>query len=201
MQDKVKPWNERYSGSEFYYGIEPNDFLKAQAARITPQGRVLCLAEGEGRNAVFLAKLGLQVTAVDQSSTGLKKLSILAKQSSVSIETVVADLNDYKIVEDHWDAIVSIWCHVPPSLRVQLHADVIKGLKPGAAFILESYHPRQLGFKTGGPSDPELMVTRLNLKDELKGLRFDILHEIDREVHEGKGHFGMSAVTQCLAFR
>lgn len=201
MQDKAKPWNDRYSGNEFYYGTEPNDFLKASVPHILPRGKVLCLAEGEGRNAVYLASLGFLVTAVDQSAEGLKKLNILAEKHAVKVDTLVADLDDFKILESHWDAIVSIWCHVPPKLRHKLHADIVKGLKSDGVLILESYHPRQLEFKTGGPPVAELMMTRENLEIELKGLNFKVLHEIERDVQEGKGHSGMSAVTQCLARR
>ncbi len=201
MQDKVKPWNDRYSGADFYYGTEPNDFLKECASQIPAQGKVLCLAEGEGRNAVFLAGRGYAVTAVDQSEEGLKKLNILAEKHGVKVETIVADLNDFQIIESHWDAIVSIWCHVPPVLRHKLHLDIVKGLKSDGILILESYHPRQLEFKTGGPPSAELMMTKNCLELELKGLTFKVLQEIDRDVQEGKGHSGMSAVTQCLAVK
>lgn len=201
MQDKVKPWNDRYAGSDFYYGTEPNDFLKSSVSLIPPHGKVLCLAEGEGRNAVYLASLGFQVTAVDQSAEGLKKLNTLAEKQGVKVETVVADLNDFQILENAWDAIVSIWCHVPPDLRLKLHANVVKGLKQDGVLILESYHPRQLSYKTGGPPVAELMMTKENLEMELKGLQFKVLQETERDVQEGKGHSGMSAVTQCLGLR
>ena len=201
MQDKVKPWNDRYSSAEFYYGTEPNDFLKASASLIPPRGKVLCLAEGEGRNAVYLATLGYSVTAVDQSEAGLKKLKGLADHHQVTIETVVADLSEFVILEDYWDSIISIWCHVPALLRQRLHVSVVKGLKSGGLLILESYHPRQLEFKTGGPPTADLMMTKSGLETELKGLQFKVLQEIDRDVQEGKGHSGMSAVTQCLAFK
>ena len=158
----------------------------------------MCLAEGAGRNAVFLARIGYQVTAVDQSEEGLSKIDLLAKESGVSVKTVLADLQDFTIEPASWDAIVSIWCHVPPSLRESLHSSVVSGLKPGGVFILEAYHPRQLKYGTGGPPTTELMMTRDSLEQELKGLSFTILREVDRKIHEGKGHDGMSAVVQCL---
>ena len=195
----MNPWDERYSISEFYYGTEPNDFLKEHASKIKKGGKVLCLAEGEGRNAVYLAKLGYEVTAVDQSSVGLKKLNELARENGVTVITVVADLADYSIVPGNWDAVVSIWCHVPPVLRKKLHASVVKGLKSGGLMILEAYEPRQLEFKTGGPPVAELMMKVVDLRNELSGLDFLIAHEIERDVQEGKGHFGLSAVTQVLA--
>ena len=195
----MNPWDERYSDQEFYYGREPNDFLKLHAAKIKSGGKVLCLAEGEGRNAVYLATLGLQVTAVDQSAKGLEKMKGFAAQRSVSVQAVVADLAQYSIQPNAWDAVVSIWCHVPPTLRKMLHGDIVSGLKPNGILILESYHPRQLGFQTGGPPSAELMMTKDELENELKGLQFEVLQEIEREVHEGKGHHGISAVTQLLA--
>jgi len=197
----MNPWDERYSISEFYYGTEPNDFLKDHASNIKKGGKVLCMAEGEGRNAVYLAKLGLDVTAVDQSSVGLNKLNELASKNGVSVHTVVADLADYAITPESWDAVISIWCHVPPSLRRKLHASVVAGLKPGGILILEAYEPRQLEFKTGGPPVAELMMKISDLKNEFSGLEMWIAHEIERDVQEGKGHFGMSAVTQLLALK
>jgi SAM-dependent methyltransferase len=199
MSQGSAPWDERYSGSEFFYGMEPNDFLRALVTAIPPGGEVLCLAEGEGRNAVYLARQGFKVTAVDQSPVGLEKMHQLAARHGVTLQSVVADLNDYAIGSSRWDAIVSIWCHVPPPLRVKLHQDVVKGLKPHGVLILEAYHPRQLEFKTGGPPVPELMMTQEGLLSELSGLHFELIQEIERDVQEGKGHFGMSAVTQVVA--
>ena len=194
-------WDERYKGDEFLYGTAPNDFLRSHASRLAPHSRVLCLAEGEGRNAVFLAGLGHHVTAVDGSAVGLAKMKRLAQEKNVAVEAHVADLAHFPIEADAWDAIVSIWCHVPPTLRAKLHRDCVAGLKAGGVFLLESYHPRQLHFKTGGPSDPELMMTVESLTAELQGLHFDVLHEIEREVHEGHGHGGPSAVVQALAHK
>ena len=192
------PWNERYAAAEYYYGTEPNDFLKENVRLVRAVGKVLCLAEGEGRNAVYLASQGLDVTAVDGSSVGLAKMERLAASKGVTIRSIVSDLSDYRIETSSWDAIVSIWCHVPPSLREKLHHAVVGGLRPGGILILEAYHPRQLEFKTGGPPDPALMMTLPDLRRELTGLEWVFAREIEREVHEGKGHFGMSAVTQLV---
>ena len=195
----MNPWDTRYGSSdEFYYGTEPNDFLKTNAKVISPGGEVLCLAEGEGRNAVFLATLGFNVTAVDGSAVGLSKMNRLARAKQVSVKQVVSDLGDYKIEPSSWDGIVSIWCHVPRELRKRLHRAVVSGLCPGGVFILESYHPRQLGFKTGGPPDASLMMMLSDLREELSGLELVVDREIEREIHEGKGHSGMSAVVQVI---
>lgn len=194
----MNTWDTRYSTDEFYYGTEPNDFLKANANLIPNVGEVLCLAEGEGRNAVFLAGLGLKVTAVDGSAVGLNKMDRLAKMKGVSVASIVSDLGDYQIEPGKWDGIISIWCHVPKELRKKLHRAVLEGLRPGGVLLLESYHPRQLGLKTGGPSDSSLMMTLHDLHEELSGLAFVVAHEIEREIQEGKGHFGLSAVTQVI---
>ncbi|NNN05920.1 MAG: class I SAM-dependent methyltransferase [Elusimicrobia bacterium] len=199
MTKTVDPWNERYGGADYYYGVEPNDFLREHAAAIRPGGRVLCLAEGEGRNAVHLARQGLDVTAVDGSQAGLDKLARLAAERGVKAAAVRADLADYRIEPGFWDAIVSIWCHVPEELRRTLHRDCVAGLKPGGVFILEAYRPAQIGRGAGGPQNPALMPTAEALRRELDGLSFEIRRELDRDVQEGRGHGGSSAVVQVLA--
>jgi hypothetical protein len=138
------------------------------------------------------------VHAVDQSGVGLQKARDLASSRGVLISTEVADLEQYSIPAGEYDAIVSIWAHVPPSFRGHLHQKGVAGLKPGGLFILEAYHPRQLNFKTGGPPTAELMMTLKDLEGELKGLQFLRAQELNRDVQEGKGHRGMSAVTQIL---
>ena len=151
-------WNERYSGPDYAYGTEPNDFLAAVAARIPP-GRVLSIADGEGRNGVFLATLGYDVTAVDASTVGLAKAQRLAATRGVEITTIAADLADFVIAPDSWEGIVSIFCHLSPPLRRRVHQQVVRGLVPGGLYVLESYSLRQLGRGTGGPSSAELLPT------------------------------------------
>jgi SAM-dependent methyltransferase len=193
-------WNARYARDGFVYGIEPNDFVASVAARIPP-GPVLCLAEGEGRNAVHLATLGHAVTAVDQSEVALSKAQKLAAGRGVTLETVVADLAEYRIAPGAWAGIVSVWAHLPPPLRQRLHAQVVSGLPPGGVFILESYTPAQLAYDTGGPRSVDLLMTAAQLRDELAGLDFEILRELDRDVREGWKHTGRAAVVQVLARR
>lgn len=200
MSIPSNPWDERYGNAPaFYYGTEPNDFLREQSSRLKPDSEVLSLAEGEGRNAVFLASRGHRVTAVDGSAVGLKKLEGLAREKDVQVTAWVADLAQHDIGHERWDAIVSIWCHLPPALRRKVHRACVEGLKPGGVLILEAYRPEQLNYKTGGPPSAEMMMTRAGLEEELEGLKFEILEERLREVHEGQGHRGMSAVVQVLA--
>jgi SAM-dependent methyltransferase len=191
-------WNARYAGDGFVYGTKPNDFLVKTAAAILP-GPVLCLAEGEGRNAVYLATLGHAVTVVDQSEVALAKARRLAAARGVTIKTVVADLASYRIASGAWAGIVSFWAHVPATMRRSVHFQAVQGLKPGGVFILEAYTPAQLAFDTGGPRDLDMLMTAAQLRDELAGLEFDTLQEIEREVSEGSQHTGRAAVVQVLA--
>jgi len=198
MSDQRTPWDERYDTVDFVYGREPNAFL-AEVSEQIPPGDVLCLAEGEGRNAVFLARQGHRVVAVDSSVVGLAKAARLAEESGVRIETVTADLTEFAIDPGRWDAIVSIFCHLPPQLRRALHRKVVEGLRPGGLFILEAYTPAQLALRTGGPPTEEMMMTLAGLREELAGLEFLHGREIERDVVEGRLHTGRGAVVQVVA--
>jgi SAM-dependent methyltransferase len=193
-------WNQRYGTTEYVYGTAPNTFVAAMAARIPP-GPVLCIAEGEGRNAVHLARLGHRVTAVDASSVGLAKAASLARAHDVTLETTVADLAVYPIEPGAWSGIVATFAHFPPPLRRRVHAGVVRGLRPGGVFILEAYTPAQIAFGTGGPKDPALCMRLAELREELAGLEFILAQECERDVVEGTGHTGRGAVVQVLARR
>jgi len=193
-------WNERYSQPGYIYGTKPNDFLVSMSGAIPP-GRVLCLAEGEGRNAVFLASCGYEVVAVDSSEVGLEKAQQLAVEQGVTITTVLADLRDYPIEPASWEGIVSIFCHLPRELRVPLHSAVVRGLKPGGVFILEGFTPQQLGRGTGGPPNVELLMSLADLRTELAGLKMVHACEIEREVVEGSYHSGLASVVQIVGAR
>ena len=190
-------WDERYSSEAYAYGVEPNTFLSEMYDKL-PSGRILCLGEGEGRNAVWLAEQGSSITAVDISEIGLKKAHNLAKSRGVTIATVNANLADYEIESGQWDAIVSIFCHLPPDLRKDVHRRCVEGLRPGGAFLLEAYTPLQLEYKTGGPPMVEMMMDVPSLTTELAGLEFIHLQERVREVNEGDFHKGTGAVVQVL---
>jgi 2-polyprenyl-3-methyl-5-hydroxy-6-metoxy-1,4-benzoquinol methylase len=194
-------WNERYGQSTYFYGTEPNSFLAENSSKFKKSAKVLCLAEGEGRNAVYLAKQGCVVTGVDSSQVGLDKLQQLAKQNGVEVNTVCCDLNDYVFESGHWDAVVSIWCHLPSELRSRVHKQVVESLKPQGLFLLEAYTPDQIKFKTGGPQDPDLMPTLKQLEVELNGLKPILKQEITRTISEGTGHQGLSAVVQYIGMK
>ena len=193
-------WNQRYNQSDYVYGTQPNDFLISVSASI-PRGKLLSLGEGEGRNAVYLAAQGWDVTAVDSSEVGLEKARRLAVEKGVNITTITADLGDFQIQPNSWDAIVSIFCHVPSAIRVPLHQAVVRGLKPGGVFVLEAFTPRQLEMGTGGPASPDMLMTLASLRQELAGLRFVQAVELDRNVIEGKFHTGQAAVVQILGVK
>jgi len=195
-------WDKRYNEEGFAYGTEPNDFLESEYSRIPKRGKVLCLAEGEGRNAVFLATQGYSVTAIDQSSVGLEKAEKLASEHEVEISTIVANIADYDLGRDAWDGIVSIAAHVPPLLRKKLHTQVVRALKANGVFILEAYTERHLEMEgIGGPPQRELFMSLAELHIELEGLEFVIGAEIERNISEGKYHKGKSAVVQIVAYK
>jgi SAM-dependent methyltransferase len=191
-------WNQRFGSTAYLYGTAPNDFVAQVADRI-PAGPVLCLAEGEGRNAVFLAGRGHDVTAVDMSAVGLEKAQALAAQRGVRIKTVTADLAAFPLGPAAWSGVVASWAHLPSQLRRRVLAGVVHGLRPGGVVVLEAYTPAQLRYGTGGPKDPDLLMTLAALREELAGLEFEIGHEIERDVTEGSGHTGWAAVVQVLA--
>jgi hypothetical protein len=197
----VISWDDRYGTPDYFYGTEPNDFLREHYAEIRPGGEVLCLAEGEGRNAVFLAQQGFHPLALDQSAVGLGKAVQLAAKKGVHLDTQVADLSAHQIEPGRWDGIVSIWCHLPSALRAAVHRQVVAGLKTGGVFLLEAYTPAQLAHGTGGPKDVDLLPTLAGLREELAGLEFVHAVECERVIHEGAGHAGLSAVVQVVARR
>lgn len=191
-------WDERYAQEGYLFGAEPNDFLR-EIARHVPVGEVLCLADGEGRNGVYVASLGHSVTSIDASPVASAKALKLADQKGVAIEAVVADLNEHDLGEARWDCIVSIFFHMPPDMRRAMHARVERAIRPGGYLILEAYTPKQLEYRTGGPPVAEMLMTLDLLREDFPNLEFLHAVEKDRDVYEGKGHAGRAAVVQLLA--
>ncbi len=191
-------WDARYAEAGWAFGTKPNDFLR-EHAHYLPPGRVLCLAEGEGRNAVWLAQRGYDVTAVDVSSRGLQKARRLAQDRKVHITTVCEDLATYLIKSNSWKGIVSIFAHVTLAVRRRVHASVLSGLAPGGVFLLEGYRPEQIGRGTGGPPDDERMLDLERLRPELGALDWVVARELERDVIEGRCHTGRASVVQLVA--
>ncbi|MCB9753363.1 MAG: class I SAM-dependent methyltransferase [Myxococcales bacterium] len=194
-------WDERYAQPFASYGAEPNDFVRAVAGRVPP-GPVLVIAAGEGRDAVFFAERGHEVTAVDLSRVALDHAEALARERGVTLTTVAGDLADFDLGESRWAAIVSVWAHVPPALRRTVHAACARALQPGGVFILEIYAPAQLELPgAGGPSVVELLLDVDAARQELQGLELELCQETRRLVAEGQHHRGVSATTQVLGAR
>jgi SAM-dependent methyltransferase len=191
-------WDERYRAEEYAYGTTPNEFLVEKFSCI-PKGKVLSLAEGEGRNAVFLAKQGYSVTAVDASLVGLNKARKLAEENEVVVEFIHADLADYDFGENKWDGIVSIFFPLPSLLRKALYKKAIAGLKQNGVFLIEAYTPNQLKHGTGGGNSVDVMQSEESLTLELAGLKFKHLVELERNVIEGVYHTGIGSVVQAIA--
>lgn len=192
-------WDERYAGDEYVFGTEPNDFLASVADRIGKNARVLSLCDGEGRNGTFLAEKGFRVVALDGSPVGLEKARKLAASKGVEIETLVADLNDYRLAARRWDAIVLMFGHFPPDLRKKVLTAIPKGLKKGGVFIMECFSPDQAHRDTGGPDDVARLYDLAETKAFLDGLEFEIAEEKLRAVSAGESHRGEAAVVQIVA--
>lgn len=194
-------WNERYQKDEYVFGEQPNDFIAAKAAVLTSNSHVLSLGEGEGRNAVFLAKLGHNVLGIDLSDVGLTKAHQLAQKNGVQIQTQQADITTYDMGNSRWDALVSVFFHLPSSLRKQVHQRMITAVKPGGIIILEAYRPEQLNYKTGGPPSSDMMPTLEELKQDFSEMELLHLESVERHIEEGEGHIGLSATVQMIAIK
>lgn len=201
MSDAADHWNQRYADPGYWYGTQPNDFLREHAQALPPGGRVLSLGEGEGRNAAFLAALGFEVVALDASAVGLAKADRLVRDRGLQIASICIDIADFDFGRAAWDGILSIWCHLPAPLRTRVHRDIGVALRPGGALLLEAYTPAQLAFGTGGPKSLDLLAPLEALRCELTGLELEFARECERDVHEGRGHGGRSAVVQLVARR
>lgn len=192
-------WNDRYKNEAYAYGTAPNDFLKENFQYFPSNARILTLAEGEGRNAVFLAVQGHEVSAVDQSEYGRDKALTLAAKNNAAIDYQIGDLNDYAMGAESWDGIVSISAHTPPATRKKVLSAVKEALKPGGVFLLEGYNKAQLHLGTGGPKEADMLFSLTELNEAFPG--FEILHAMDlvREIQEGEYHSGKSSVVQFIA--
>lgn len=192
---EVALWDRRYAGADFFHGTEPNAFLAAHAALLA--GPVLALAEGEGRNAVFLAARGLDVLAVDFSRVGLAKAERLAAARGLRIRTEVADLADFEPAPGCWGSVISICAHLPSRVRQRLNPRVERALQPGGVLLLESYSRQQCG--RGGPPDPDTLPTAAMLRAEWPGLEIVLLREIERPACERPGHAALGHMVQLIA--
>ncbi|MGH7005022.1 MAG: SAM-dependent methyltransferase [Alphaproteobacteria bacterium] len=198
--EALKRWNERFAAPGYLFGTAPNRFLESQRALLKPGGRALAVADGEGRNGVWLARQDLAVTAVDFSPVALAKARALAKRSGVALETIEADLAGWQWPPAAYDVVAAIFIQfAPPPLRAKLFAAMQAALEPGGLLLLEGYRPEQIAYGTGGPPNAENMYTRGMLEAEFATMEILHLAEYDAAIEEGAGHKGMSALIDLVA--
>ncbi len=164
-------------------------------------GDVLVLGDGEGRNGVYLASLGHRVVTVDLSPVGVAKAEKLAKERGVDIDAHVADLADFDMGVEKWDAVVSIFCHLPSALRKQVHESVKRALRPGGIFILEAYNRANIGRGVGGPQSSDMTVELGEVEAEFSDWTIARNVAVERQIEEGDYHSGLSSVTQFVVQR
>ena len=194
-------WNERYESAEYVYGTEPNDFLVEKAASLAPGSRILCLADGEGRNSVWLARQGHRVSAIDIAEQGREKALRLAAAAGVTVDAQVGDVTRFDPGIACWDAIVSIFLHLPEGPRREVHARCAQALRPGGVFIYEAYAAGQLGRGTGGPREAALLPELAELLDDWPGCVIEHRFTGERMIREGSLHQGGGVVNQVVARR
>lgn len=194
-------WDAKYAAETYFYGTRPNAWLAAQEDRLAAGARALSIADGEGRNGVWLAERGLVVTAIDASARAVAKAAALARQRGVAVELVHADLCNWAWPQGAFDVAVSIFAHFPPGLRQTVHGRLLAAVRPGGLIILEAYSPYQRIYQTGGPPDLDLLYTAYRLQRDFVGAELMHLEETEVELDEGAGHRGRSAVTRLIARR
>lgn len=192
-------WDQRFARSGYLFGTEPAEFLRAQAGVLAPCSRVLCVADGEGRNSVHLAGLGHRVTAFDASGVALDKARALAKERGVSVDFVQSGIEDWDWARTH-DAVVGVFIQfAPPELRDRLFGWMAQAVAPGGLLLLHGYAPRQVGYGTGGPPSAANMYTTEMLRAAYDGWEVLRLEDYDAEIDEGPGHSGLSALVDLVA--
>lgn len=201
MAKELTGWDARYAAEGFLFGTEPADFLKREAARLPAASRVLCVADGEGRNSVYLAEQGHAVTAFDPSKVALNKARRLAAERDVKVEFALSGVEGWDWSRQ-FDAVVAVFIQfADPDLRQRLFGWMAGAVAPGGLLLLHGYAPRQVGYGTGGPPCAENMYTQDMLRRAFDG--FEILHldDYDGEIDEGPGHSGRSALVDLVARR
>lgn len=200
--DAAETWNRRYAGEEFLFGSEPNAWLKEHVGALPAGGRILCVADGEGRNSVWLARQGFQVAAFDVSTRAVEKATAYAQREGVSVNFTVADVDGYDWPEATFDGVVAIFLQfADPSTRTRMFERIVRSLRPGGVLILQGYTPRQLEYRTGGPPILSHLYTRALLESAFANLSIIELRDYEAVVQEGRGHSGQSALIGLVARR
>ncbi len=200
FDNPLDAWNARYAHEDFHFGEEPNAFLRAGAHYLKARQRILCVADGEGRNSVFLAECGVDVTAFDFAPNAVAKAKRLAERRGVRVNHQLGDINAWDWTATAYDAVVAVFIQfLPPQSRERVFAGMMMAVRPGGLFLLEGYRPEQVDYATGGPPCREHMYTRDWLDSQFSGWEILELKSYDAEIREGKGHSGMSALIDLVA--
>lgn len=195
-------WDARYSSEEFAYGIQPNNYLEEQLKKLD-KGRILFPAEGEGRNAVFAAKLGWTVTAFDISVEGQKKALRLAETNEVTIDYQVGELKNLNLTDEQFDVIALIYAHFPADIKSFYHKSLDKYLRKGGTIIFEAFSKNHLHYvleneKVGGPKDIDSLFSIEEIKSDFSNYEFEELAEMEIELNEGLFHNGTGSVIRFV---
>lgn len=194
-------WDERFAGKDYLFGTEPAAFLRREAGVLAPGSRVLCLADGEGRNSVWLAGQGHQVTAMEASPVALDKARALAATRGVEVAFRQAGIEGWDWSQPY-DAVVGVFIQfAPPALRAQIHAGIARAVVPGGLVLLHGYAPRQIANGTGGPRAVENLYALDGLRADFPGWHVLRAEDYDAEIQEGRGHAGQSALIDFIARR
>lgn len=200
--DAAATWNSRFEGDDYLFGTEPNVWLKEHAGVWPPGGRVLCVADGEGRNSVWLAGQGFAVDAFDIAEAGVAKARRLAQQRGAAVNYSVADCEGYAWPQGRCDGVAAIFVQfADPAERQRLFARMVASLKPGGTLVLQGYTPKQLEYGTGGPPHASHLYTLQMLREAFAGLQILELREYEAEMAEGARHRGRSALIGLVARR
>jgi len=195
-------WDRRYDTHDFVYGVEPSAFLARQRYRLERGMDVLAVADGEGRNGVWLAGQGMAVHAVDGSAVALRKALQLALDRGVILRTSCADLTNWDWPVAAYDAVVCVFLHLPPDSRAAVHRAMALALKPGGLLIQEAFHPGQLAYGTGGPPNVEMLYSPETLRADYDGLlNLEMLEDGPEEMDDGHGHQGTGHTIRLVGVR
>jgi cyclopropane fatty-acyl-phospholipid synthase-like methyltransferase len=198
----LQRWETRFAVPEYLFGTEPNAFLKRQAHLLRPGQKVLAVADGEGRNGVWLAEQGLDVLSVDFSSAAQRKAEALARARGVTLRFEQADLTHWQWPAETFDVVVAIFIQFAgPVERARIFKGMVQALKPGGLLLLEGYGTKQLEYRTGGPSELENLYTRAMLVETFKDFTSVDIREYEATIGEGTGHGGMSALVDVVAWK
>ncbi len=199
-QDAQAHWDTRFAGEGYHFGTDPNVFLASQETLLRPGMSALCVADGEGRNSVWLAKHGVRVTAFDISPVGVEKARRLAREAGVTVDYCIGDINAWNWDGAQYDLVAVIFIQfLAPAERARAFEGIARAVAPGGLLVMQGYRPRQVEYGTGGPPNPENLYTEALLREAFGDLEILHLIEHDDVLDEGPRHHGMSALIDLVA--